>query len=58
MILVLMHKVSIHFHLREMAEARGGIIAFIMSRTLYALRTVLDITALGIAKMGFTDTPR
>ena len=41
-----------------MAETRGGVIAFMMTRTLYALQTVLDIAALGIALTGFTDISR
>ena len=58
MILAFSRKVSIYFHLHEMAETRGGIIAFIFTRTLYALQTALDITALGIAHLGFTDISR
>ena len=52
------HKVVVH----SMSRTLGEIIAFILTLTLYALQTVLDITALGIAllfiminNLGFTD---
>jgi len=35
--------------------ARGGIIAFILTLTLYALRIVLDITTLGITISYYKD---
>nr|DAU74222.1 MAG TPA: hypothetical protein [Caudoviricetes sp.] len=44
-----------------MTEARGEIIAIIITLIPYALRTILDIIALGITQfilVGFTDTSR
>ena len=54
-------QLGIYFHLQlngQVAETRGGIIAFMVTRTLYALQTALDITALGVALTGFTDISR